>query len=166
MKESRISALMDGELEQGEALALLASLKGHSEMQQDWLLYHTIGDSLRQARPLSPDFETRFSERLAKEPTMLAPHRFKPSGRSVMALSAAASLAAVSLVVWAALQLGSQYSTGQMANNSLTEFNQASADPALNVNNYLVAHQEYSRTSQQESAYQKASFESSREGKR
>jgi sigma-E factor negative regulatory protein RseA len=164
MKESRISALMDGELEQEEAQVLLSAVKSQSDMQQDWLLYHTIGDTLRQTRPLSSDFTARLAARLENEPTILAPRRFKPAKRPLLALSAAASLAAVSLVVWAALQLGNP-SSEQMAKNSLSEFNQASTDTSANVNSYLIAHQEYSRASRQDAAYQNASFKPSQGGK-
>ena len=169
MKESRISALMDGELGQDEALALLSAAKGEKGVSQDWLLYHTIGDSLRETRPLSPGFTARFAERLKDEPTILAPRRetrIKPANRPLLALSAAASLAAVSLVVWAALQLGSQYATDQAARNGVAEFNQASAETSLNVNSYLVAHQEYSRASQQDAAYQNVTYQSAGDGKR
>lgn len=162
MIESRISALVDGELEQEEAGVLLAAARKQPGLGHDWLIYHTIGDAMRQAPPLSPDFNARFAERLEKEPTVLAPHRLPQAKRPLIALSAAASVAAISLVTWAALQINS--ASEQMAKTAVSEVNQASA--SAEINSYLVAHQEYSRAAQQFDPYQRASFEKSQGGGR
>lgn len=73
MMESRISALADGELDHEEANEILVLAREQPELQQKWHMYHLIGDSLRQTSPLSPDFNSRFSGQLAKEPTVLVP---------------------------------------------------------------------------------------------
>ena len=75
MMESRLSALVDGELDHEEANAILVSAREQPELQQKWNMYHLIGDSLRQTSPLSPDFNARFAGQLAKEPTVLAPRQ-------------------------------------------------------------------------------------------
>jgi sigma-E factor negative regulatory protein RseA len=109
MVMERISALMDGELEGREAEREVASLKGDPELRGAWDEFHLIRDAL-QSEPLLASsmsgFSRSFSERLAAEPTILAPHprRSMPTRRfTTYAMSAAASLAAVTLVAWVAL---------------------------------------------------------------
>lgn len=163
MMESRISALVDGELEQEEANALLAAVKEQPGLQQEWQLFHLIGDALRQTPPLAPDFSARFAAQLAKEPTVLSPHRFTQPRRPLLALSAAASVAAVSLVAWVALQFNTAGS-GPAVQSTAVEASMASAAPAANVSSYLIAHQEYAHAAQETSAYQRASLEQPRDG--
>ena len=47
MKQN-ISALMDGELFDDEADALLDKIKRNPDVQTEWDLYHLVGDALRQ----------------------------------------------------------------------------------------------------------------------
>lgn len=166
MMESRISALTDGELDHEEANAILVSAGKQPELQQKWNMYHLIGDSLRQISPLSPDFNARFAGQLAKEPTVLAPRRFLPHRRPLIALSAAASVAAVSLVAWVALQFNHESGLGATANTVVAEASTASAWSEINVNGYLAAHQEYSHAVQMPQHYQRASLEKTRDGGR
>lgn len=182
MMESRLSALVDGELEQEDAITLLASVKERQELQDEWMLLHLIGDSLRQAPLLSSDFNARFSAQLAKEPTVLAPrptrHEQPPTeGRKILgrwvsqrhpliALSAAASVAAVSLVAWTAFQFDDEHESGFRANAVVAENSQNGAKPAINISSYLAAHQEYSHIMPDSGSYQHATFEKSQGGVR
>lgn len=160
MVESQISALMDGELERDVAGEFLDKIKKQQSLQQDWQMFHLIGDTLRQTPPLSPGFNVRFAERLAKEPTVLAPQRFLQRKHPLIALSAAASVAAISLVAWVALQVnGETGSVGSTAENAAAETRLASSEPAININGYLIAHQEYSHAVQEPSPFQRASLE-------
>ena len=165
MMESRISALVDGELERDEAIALLSAIKEQPQLQQAWLLDHLIGDALRQTHSLSPGFNASFAQRLAQEPTILAPHRFPQARRPLVALSAAASVAAVSLVVWVALQFNAGHSSDEVANTVVAEAEPASALP-MNVGNYLLAHKEYSNVAQESNPYQRAVLEKPQGGGR
>jgi sigma-E factor negative regulatory protein RseA len=183
MMESRISALVDGELEHEEAVEMLIAARDQKALQQEWMLFHLIGDSLRQTPPLSPDFNTRFSEHLAKEPTVLAPHtafhrlqslesrsssgrRFFQHKHPLIALSAAASVAAVSLVAWVALQFNNVSGLTAPANTVVAETSPPGSAPAINVSSYLSAHQEYSHAAQGVSSYQRASLEKPQGGGR
>jgi sigma-E factor negative regulatory protein RseA len=166
MMESRISALTDGELDHEEANEILISAREQPELQQKWNMYHLIGDSLRQTSPFSPDFNVRFAGQLAKEPTVLAPRRFLPHRRPLIALSAAASVAAVSLVAWVALQFNHESGLGATTSAVVAEASTASAWSEINVNGYLAAHQEYSPAVQLPRHYQRASLEQSRDGGR
>ncbi len=157
MMESRISALVDGELEHEEAMALFAAAQDEEResLRQNWLAYHLIRDTLRQTSPLSADFDARFSERLEKEATVLAPRRFLPHKRTLIALSAAASVTAFSLVGWVAFQINGGNGPGARAETVVAE-----ADPSeINVSSYLTAHQEYSHAAQESARYQRASLE-------
>src|SRR5438105_1091762 len=99
MKE-RISALMDGELDEQAAGTMIDTLRRDAEAVEAWRLYHLISDAIRDTGLMSGGFAARVSERLASEPTLLAP---LPGGpRQRFALAAAASLAAVALVGWLA----------------------------------------------------------------
>jgi sigma-E factor negative regulatory protein RseA len=119
-----ISTLMDGELDGDEAGRAIARLKADSLSRETWDTYHLIGDAMRGATGSTgaaavvaavgasgaPGFGLRFSERLAQEPTVLAPHTSVSStpqrflGKfQTYALSAAASVAAVAVVGWVAL---------------------------------------------------------------
>lgn len=166
MMESRISALTDGELDHEEANAILLSAREQPELQQKWNMYHLIGDSLRQTAPLSPDFNARFAGQLAKEPTVLAPRRLLPHLRPLIALSAAASVAAVSLVAWVALHFNPESGLSAATNTVVAEASTASVSSEINVNSYLAAHQEYSPAVQLPRHYQRASLEKSRDGGR
>lgn len=99
----RISALMDGELDEREARIEFARLKQQQELREAWDAFHLIGDAVRGDCLLSAEFGRRLSERLQREPTVLAPKRGRASRVTAYALSAAASLSAVALVAWVAI---------------------------------------------------------------
>jgi sigma-E factor negative regulatory protein RseA len=99
MKE-QISQLMDGELDERATETALAALRGDAQALETWRTYHLISDAMRDTPLLSASFAARFAERLAAEPTVLAPARRQPRARLVWA--AAASVAAVGLVGWLA----------------------------------------------------------------
>ena len=139
MKE-RLSELMDGELDDKSAAAVIQALGDDREAVRTWRTYQLISDAMRESRLLSPDFAARFSARLAKEPTVLAPRthlpNFQRDSRKWVALSAAASLAAVALVGWVAF--APQPEVAPVA--------QVPAQVPLprGTNDYLLAHQAFS----------------------
>ena len=116
MNREQISALMDGELDEARAQALCAQMK-NDESSECWAAYHMIGDALRSECLAQTGFARRFAERLAAEPTVLAPgarplfeggERRSPAGWAdafrarpwYYGMAAAASFAAVGLVGW------------------------------------------------------------------
>lgn len=139
----RISELMDGELEAREAQRQLARIRQDQELAHGWNTFHLIGDALRGERPLSREISNRVATQLANEPTVLAPRSYAPK-RAAYAVSVAASLSAIALVVWIAF------------NNPLAPTEIAKAPPAPppaelasvpsegQMNEYLMAHQEFS----------------------
>jgi sigma-E factor negative regulatory protein RseA len=101
----KISALMDGELDARQAEQQVGRLRHDTEARACWDTFHLIGDALRGECRFSAQFGARLYARLEQEPTVLAPRRRTPAGRATAyALSAAASVAAVALVGWVALQ--------------------------------------------------------------
>jgi len=143
-----ISALMDGELEQDAAETAIARLKQQEELRDAWFDYHLIGDVMRQTGIVSNDFGERLRGKLAMEPVILAPRRSLLQKTKIAALSVAASLAAVAVVAWVVLQNNTDKAKDNLA---ATQQSNAAALASLpryplnsNVNEYLLAHQEFS----------------------
>ena len=91
--KSKISALMDSELEGPEAQGALEALRNEGEARETWRTYHLISDSMGDSRLLSAGFAARVSAKLADEPTVLAPRaRRMLEQRRWQVLSAAASV--------------------------------------------------------------------------
>jgi sigma-E factor negative regulatory protein RseA len=142
--KQEISALMDGELFEDEADHLLDQLKRDPKARKNWAAYHLIGDVLRQPEHIHCDLSARVRERMQTEPTVFVPrgHAVKQRIRA-FALSAAASLAAVGVVAWMSLQVGSEV-VPQMAMQQPSAILPASARIQTKSNDYLMAHQEFS----------------------
>jgi sigma-E factor negative regulatory protein RseA len=138
-----ISALMDSELFEDESDSLLNKINRGSGAHQEWEVYHLIGDVLRQPDHIHCDLSAKVRERMQDEPTVLAPrgHAVKQKIRTV-ALSAAASLAAVGVVAWMSQQISSE-TIPQMAMQQ-NALRQASVQIQSKSNDYLIAHQEFS----------------------
>lgn len=138
-----ISVLMDGELFEDEAESLLGRIKSDSTVRKNWAVYHLIGDVLRQPEHIHCDLSTKVRERLRDEPTVLAPRgRAVKQRMRTFALSAAASLSAVGVVAWMSLQISPEVAP-QMAMQQ-TALRPVGMQTRTNSNDYLIAHQEFS----------------------
>lgn len=96
--KSKVSALMDGELDQQDASGVIESLRKDDDLQQEWETYHLIGDALRQSSRLSMDLSSSVSHKLESEPTVLSPHTSKIHNQQkhkVFAFATAASVIAM-----------------------------------------------------------------------
>jgi sigma-E factor negative regulatory protein RseA len=144
---SALSALMDGELDDKSAAEVLQALGSDREAVDAWRTYQLISDAMRQSRVLSEGFTTRVSARLAAEPTVLAPRAAVPmlqrESRRWVALSAAASLAAVALVGWLAFAPQPQVAQ-PVAQAPLAEPKPNLVPLPSQANDYLLAHQGFS----------------------
>jgi negative regulator of sigma E activity len=104
--KSKISALMDGELDAGELHEPLAALHQDPGARDAWRTYHLISDALQGRALMSTDCLTRVAARLAEEPVLVAPHpsAIRPPQRArwFVPSALAASVAAVALVGWVA----------------------------------------------------------------
>lgn len=105
--KSKISAMMDGELESGELNEPLAALGANAEARDSWRTYHLISDALRGDAILSANCTGRVSRRLAEEPALMGPLpgqvRAPARPRWFVPSALAASVAAVAFVGWVAL---------------------------------------------------------------
>jgi sigma-E factor negative regulatory protein RseA len=150
MNREQISALMDGELDEARVQALCAQMKS-DESCECWAAYHMIGDALRSECFAQAGFARRFAERLAAEPTVLAPgarplydgsHREQggsPAGWAdafrarpwYYGMAAAASVAAVGLVGWFGAQ---EFSLGPGLTEQASAMTAKSAVATIAVN--------------------------------
>ena len=144
----RISAFMDGELEDHEAASQVRRLEEDPDLRSAWETYHLIGDAMRGEAEYSSGLVVKISARLAAEPTILAP-RPRIQFRNVrrVALSAAASIGGVALVIWLALfdspfAPQQNLAVNQAPPGAQTQLAAAPANGA--VNDYLLAHQQFS----------------------
>jgi sigma-E factor negative regulatory protein RseA len=144
-----ISTLMDGELYGDETDQLLRKIKLNREAQQDWQTYHLIGDVLRQSDYLPRSMSASFFERLEAEPTILAPQRPRSSKVGIVVMSAAASIMAMAFVGWLSIQISTEPVAVQAQVNTKvmrTARLPSSANFPTNgsMNDYLLAHEEFS----------------------
>lgn len=124
--KTRISALVDGELETSESKSTVAALSRDKEQKSIWYSYHIIGDVMRHESDLTIDVSSRVMAALSLEPTVLSPHpqrRAKYWQRPLIAL--AASAAGVAVVAWVAV------APVQMPVGSLIQANRAIMSPAV-----------------------------------
>jgi sigma-E factor negative regulatory protein RseA len=144
--KSKISEFMDGELAQREAGGALESLRNEGEAREVWRSYHLIGDLMRDPHALPAGFAARVSERIAQEPTVLAPsrRRIEASRMPVWALSAAASVAAVVLVGWVAFGPRDEPQLAASKPPVMAAQETPQVAPPAAANDYLLAHQGYS----------------------
>jgi sigma-E factor negative regulatory protein RseA len=148
--KAKISALVDGELERREAEAAFAALNTEGEARDSWRAYHLISDTMRDTRLLSDGFAARVAAKLAEEPTVLAP-RARPilEQRRWQLLSAAASIAAVALVVSVAFSpqessVGAPPLASSQGAAPAVPQETAQVAPPASADDYLLAHHGYS----------------------
>lgn len=140
--KTRISALMDGELEVQEIPETLRAIRHSEELRSQWCDCQLIGAALRGERALDVDVTTRVMSALELEPTVMAPARRTTADWQRPVLALAASAAGVAVVAWLALSPGSDAtpaSSGNLADAKAAVV--AQATPRLQE--YLVAHQAY-----------------------
>ncbi len=145
----RISALMDGEAARFETQQAIKRLKDDEDDRETWHTFHLIGDMMRGDAMLNNDFMPRFRARMEQEPTQLAP-RVTWRKSATLALSAVASLSAVAIVLTLVLAdnpLRPQVQIAVAPQSAPVLAQAPRPAPAANqrkVNEYLMAHQEYS----------------------
>jgi sigma-E factor negative regulatory protein RseA len=166
----KISALMDGELDEEDAASVIRKFEATDSLRDQWAVYHLISDVLEhsEARPI--DVSRRVSARLAAEPLTLATPGaptvavLRPKAkRRPVAYAAAASIAAVFAAGWMSLQTTqAPHQQQNLADAGPAPANAkpaipaipaipvipvvspASAAPPVQINDYLLAHREFS----------------------
>ncbi|ATE59772.1 sigma-E factor negative regulatory protein [Thauera sinica] len=120
--KDRLSALLDGDLEEQAMKPVLDGLQRDSGLRREWDAYCLIGDALRGERAGSPDFVDRVMACLGDEPTVLAPQARnaavaanRSGWRSLMPVAASVmGVAAVGLVA-ASLYSGQEQPAARLA---------------------------------------------------
>jgi sigma-E factor negative regulatory protein RseA len=142
----RISMLMDGEVDEKSAAQVIEALARDADAVRTWRSYHLIGDALRGSLPLSVGFTERLAQRLATEPTVVAPRRIRSESPRLFTLSAAAaSLAAVAFVGWMAFAPQTLVAPAPVAQVQTPAESKPVLVPLPNAaNDYLLAHQGFS----------------------
>jgi sigma-E factor negative regulatory protein RseA len=154
----RISALMDGELDETAAGAAIDAVQREEVAGDAWRTYHLIRDAMTDTQVLSPGFSERMAQRLAAEPTVLAPARratapSRTEPRRWIPVAAAAS-AAFALVGWLAFApdrpSAPQPQVAQAPAPKVAEVQREEARTVVvapipvSANDYLLAHQGFS----------------------
>lgn len=144
----KLSALMDGELDEVETAAAFARLRTSEDYRQYWSDYHLIGDALRGGKALEVDLTARVMETLLDEPVVLAPVRraVQQQTNFQRTLAVAASVAGITLVTALAWS-GRPGAVAQVAKIPVEA--QVPAQLAgTNLQAYLVAHQTHAPSAQ------------------
>jgi sigma-E factor negative regulatory protein RseA len=143
--KTRISALMDGELETHEIADTLRALRREPELRREWCDGELIGAALRGERGLDIDVAARVMSALELEPTVMAPAPRRTLEWRRPALALAASAAGVAVVGWLALASGGDAVSIDAASLAATKAGPAMAQmqSTPRLQEYLVAHQAY-----------------------
>lgn len=137
-----ISRLMDGELDVHEFDQCCSGLE-RPDAIATWTCYHVIGETLRGAPTLAVGYSARFAQRLAAEPTVLAPRARPPTGPATWAFAAAATVAAITVVGWTALSIVGDNPAAMAKAREATAVSAARVRSQTVPADYLLAHQEY-----------------------
>jgi sigma-E factor negative regulatory protein RseA len=148
----KVSQLMDGELGEHEARLEILRLEHDEGLVQAWATYHLVRDVLRDEAAAGAGLAARVCERLQHEPTVVAPRTRLAARAARYSLPMAATVAGVAVVAW--LAFSSQPHPDRIAENAPRATPNQSASPAPPVptpvkgemNEYLLAHQEFSPT--------------------
>ncbi len=173
----KLSALMDGELDRGDAMVAIKTLGQDSQQRGDWDCYHLIGDALRGDSSAVTARRKACAEsifaKLAAEPTILAPAAIPVSAKlslvakpaviekkTRMVLAMAASVVTVTAISVIALR----QQNGTVVPLQVVQQVASPAPAALasageieankRVNDYLVIHRQFANAS----AFQPASL--------
>lgn len=143
----KLSALMDGELDEIETTAAFARLRNSEDYRQHWSEYHLIGDALRGSAALQSDMTARVMEALINEPVVLAPPRLESRQSTFQrTLALAASVAGITLVAALAWS-GRPGAVAEIARVPV-EAQVPTQLTGANLQAYLVAHQTHAPSAQ------------------
>jgi sigma-E factor negative regulatory protein RseA len=144
--KDKISAFMDGELDEQAAAQVIDALARDPQALDTWRTYQLISNALGETRMLSAGFTERVAAALAKEPTVLAPSRPR-SEQPRRWVAMAAGVAAVALVGWLGFA-PQQTAIAPVAQapkiNPPSEVQPARVPLPSGTNDYLLAHQGFS----------------------
>lgn len=149
----QISALIDDELSDEDAIRALHSMQSSKQAMDAWSQYHLIGDAMRSSAILSAGFKQNLMQKLDAEPTVLAPNAVlskistfavAKNSRLPVKWSIAASVAAVMVVGWVAMHEQTQpVNPAAPIAVAQVELPQADSSEQSIPAEYLMAHQSF-----------------------
>ena len=142
--KTRISALMDGELESHEIADALRELHRCEALRSQWSDSQLIGAALRGEQGLGVDVTARVMSAIDLEPTVMAPKPRRMPEWQRPAFALAASAAGVAVVAWLALAPGADRGlagTAALAGTKAESAVVAQVRSTPRLQEYLVAHQ-------------------------
>lgn len=150
--KSKISALMDGELDAGELHEPLAALHQDPGARDTWRTYHLISDALQGCALMRSDCRQRVAARLAQEPVPVAAQpstvRAPERARWFLPSALAASVAAVALVGWVAFAPQAPLQLAKAPAPAVAQAERPAEPARLPLTSasrdYLLAHQAFS----------------------
>lgn len=158
--KSKVSALMDGELDQQDVTNVIEAIRKDNDLQNEWRYYHLIGDTLRKSSRLSMNISSRVSQKLITEPTVFSPNVTKAIQKQKYRIFTLAAAASVVAMISAGLIMNNLYRPQQItiAEQSNQENNLTAAPimvsspplihnyshPPVEINDYLFVHREFS----------------------
>ena len=146
--QDRISRLVDGELDDTDVASVCGSML-RTDAVGTWICYHVIGETLRGGDCRWPRMTRAFADRLASEPTVVAPAAVRARPLPV-AWAVAATVAAIAVVGWVAMATF-EPSAGTLAKaREAATIRAAQVRPQTVPPDYLLAHREYSPTTPME----------------
>jgi len=140
-RETRLSALFDGELDDDAARAMLREATTDAALREHFREYCRIGDGLHGLGHDSSRLQTRVMAALEREPTLLAPMPKAAPRRPALWL-AAATVAAITWGLWSMAPRQEDHAP-RMAANEEAHLAQAAADDRMVP--YLAAHQDFAQ---------------------
>lgn len=144
----QISEFLDDELNRHEALSILKKIKADHALKNKLYRFEIISHALKNEAFIipDPDFSTRVSEAIRKEPVYLSPHS-KKSNHTGKIVAAAASVAALAVIVGSAVHRPmTETQTAAVMQNPVRPAPIALARQSQNqsinqrINEYLQAH--------------------------
>lgn len=98
--KTRISALMDGELEAHEIASTFDALRRDPSLREEWSDFHCVREALRSESAGATDITARVLAALENEPTVLMPVAARRTAWRHPLMALAASFAGIAVVGW------------------------------------------------------------------
>ncbi len=155
--KSKLSMLMDGELDHQEVAKVLEELKIDEGLREEWKNYHVIGDALRQSSQLSTSVDLNFNKPAKSKPPLALVSKSKYKPARIFAFSVAASVIAM-VSAWVLMYNQSYHPQQSIIAENTRSGNQNAVPvpvmatspaslvnyPTTDMNDYLFVHREFS----------------------
>ncbi len=159
----KLSALMDGELNEAETRKMLSEIEKNKDLRATWSRYHLAASALHDdiIQLSNSSLASKISKEIAGEPIIVSPGWWRQSNKKAIKLAGSfaiaasvAAIAVVSLQVDSPDQVNQQsiaslepISSGDFIRASGTRWSNGTNSTGRALNMYLVEHSEFSPAS-------------------